>query len=268
MNTTPTYNEWLPSTPHTDPRAKISRYRTVRGVTVARISGASYRNAVLSGVFELTNQSGDDPVRKLPGGKSKVEVICAWYGCKSNLHFDVSDPGSLVEVIKDYSGEVVDNISRDFLGKATNDAATPDALEDIESDAALRELTETERRAEIDARRGQGKYRKDLIEVWGGCAVTRCTHLGILRASHIKPWRDSSHAERLNRFNGLLLSPNLDAAFDRGLISFADDGTINISTLLSTESRLQLGIGEGLRLVYVYPENCPFLDYHRKKYGF
>lgn len=268
MKNAPVYNEWLPNTPHTDPAAKVSRHRTVSGVAAAKVLGASYRNATLSGIFELTNQTSADPVRDLPGGKRKIQVVCAWYGCKGDLHFDVSDTGSSVEIIRNYSGEVVDNISRDTAGTTTSEASGSNAYEDIECDFALKELSGTERRAEIDARLGQGKYRKDLIEVWGRCAVTRCSHLSLLRASHIKPWRESSHAERLNKFNGLLLSPNLDAAFDRGLISFADDGNILISSSLSAESRTQLGISENLRLMSVYPENCEFLHYHRKKNAF
>ena len=36
-----------------------------------------------------------------------------------------------------------------------------------------------------------------------------------LRASHIKPWRDATNAERLNGSNGLLLSPPIDHLFDQ-----------------------------------------------------
>ena len=45
-------------------------------------------------------------------------------------------------------------------------------------------------------------------------------------ASHIKPWRVCSNAERLDGNNGLLLSPHVDKLFDQGWISFADDGTV------------------------------------------
>jgi 5-methylcytosine-specific restriction protein A len=54
----------------------------------------------------------------------------------------------------------------------------------------------------------------------------------LLKASHIKPWRDSDNAERLDIYNGLLLIPNLDSAFDKGYISFDDGGKIIISDMI------------------------------------
>lgn len=63
-------------------------------------------------------------------------------------------------------------------------------------------LPETTREAVIQSRIGQGLFRTDLIEFWQGCSVTDCKHIELLRASHIKPWRDSSNAERLDTYNG------------------------------------------------------------------
>ena len=145
-----------------------------------------------------------------------------------------------------------------------------DAEADIESQRAHLEQTEpTTREALIQARRGQGMFREQLIFVWAGkCAVTKCTAQPLLRASHIKPWRDSTDAERLNRYNGLMLSPNLDAAFDRGLISFSDQGAVMISTQLSDADAKSIGILPGLRLVCVFEENKPFLALHRQLHGF
>ena len=142
------------------------------------------------------------------------------------------------------------------------------AEEDIaRASEKLAEVDETTRTTLIEARRGQGKYRNDLIAVWGKCAVTRCAHIELLRASHIKPWRDASNLERLDKFNGLLLSPNLDAAFDRGLISFADNCSIVISPALSKETQASLGISPELKLVSVYEENRHYLALHRKRHG-
>jgi hypothetical protein len=42
-----------------------------------------------------------------------------------------------------------------------------------------------------------------------------------LKASHIKPWRDATDAERLDGSNGLLLSPHIDHLFDEGYITFS-----------------------------------------------
>lgn len=155
------------------------------------------------------------------------------------------------------------------LGQTPVDPPHLTAEEDIaNAEGQLASIEETTRTALIEARRGQGKYRRNLIEVWGRCSVTQCAHVALLRASHIKPWRESSSAERLDKFNGLLLVPNLDAAFDQGSISFTDGGEILISPSLSDETRSHLGIKRDLRLVSVYQENGPFLAFHRKLHGF
>jgi putative restriction endonuclease len=55
----------------------------------------------------------------------------------------------------------------------------------------------------------------------------------LLRASHIVPWAECDDAQRLDVHNGLLLAALWDAAFDTGLVSFADDGTVLASPRLS-----------------------------------
>jgi|HubBroStandDraft_2_1064218.scaffolds.fasta_scaffold90872_2 putative restriction endonuclease len=81
------------------------------------------------------------------------------------------------------------------------------------------ESPEVERDAVIKARRGQGKFRIDVIALWGGCAVTGCSLAKVLVASHIVPWAEcSTDKEKLDPFNGLLLTPNLDKLVDRCLL--------------------------------------------------
>jgi len=59
-----------------------------------------------------------------------------------------------------------------------------------------------------------------------------------LRASQIVPWAEcASDAERLDVHNGLLLSALWDAAFDKGLVSSADDGSPIASLQLSAEAK-------------------------------
>ncbi len=126
-------------------------------------------------------------------------------------------------------------------------------------------LSKTERETIVQSRIGQGKFRDDLINYWKGCAVTDCKVLALLRAFHIKPWRDCNNRERLDRFNGLLLTPNLDSAFDNGIISFDDEGTILINRRLSNEARIKLGINEKMSMRKVEKQHIKYLDYHRKK---
>ena len=85
--------------------------------------------------------------------------------------------------------------------------------------------------AEKLVRLNQCKFRKELIQYWGGCSVTGFTDEKLLIASHIKPWRNATDKEQLNPFNGLLLIPQLDYLFDKGYISFSDSGKIILSDL-------------------------------------
>jgi hypothetical protein len=44
-------------------------------------------------------------------------------------------------------------------------------------------------------------------------------------------------------FNGFLLSANLDALFDQGLLTFADDGAAILSARLTPAQSALLGLG-------------------------
>ncbi len=146
---------------------------------------------------------------------------------------------------------------------APGSALEPDTNESSGLDLKEFGLTDTEREALIKARIGQGGYREALLAYWGGCAITDCTVPVLLRASHIKPWRDASARERLDPYNGLLLTPNLDLAFDQGLISFNDHGHILISEALDPESAQALNITPDLRLRQIDPRHRGYLAWHR-----
>jgi putative restriction endonuclease len=100
---------------------------------------------------------------------------------------------------------------------------------------------ETTRKGLVDARLGQGAFRKDLDERWdNACAVTRCSIRDLLRASHIKPWKISSHQERLDPHNGILLLANIDILFEKGFLSFDNRGRMLVSERLSGPDRRPL----------------------------
>jgi hypothetical protein len=126
-------------------------------------------------------------------------------------------------------------------------------------------LQETTRETIVQSRIGQGQFRLSLIAYWQGCSVTGCSQVEILKASHIKPWRDSTNNERLNIYNGLLLLPNLDACFDIGFISFSDEGKILVSSQLGDTTLAQLGIKREMELLKIEQEHKEFLGYHRQK---
>lgn len=137
-------------------------------------------------------------------------------------------------------------------------------IEVFEQSPLGQQIGTTEREAIIRARVGQGVYRQALLEHWQGCAVSGFALASMLRASHIKPWRDATHLERLDPFNGLLLTPNLDQAFDLGLISFTEKGDIVIAQTLITDLQLELGINARCRLRSLHDRHLNYLAWHRE----
>ena len=136
-----------------------------------------------------------------------------------------------------------------------------------DADSLNKKLPKTQREAVIQARRGQGKFRNELLEYWGSaCSVTKMSKPDLLRASHIKPWVDSDNSERLDKFNGLLLTPNLDAMFDKGLVTFQDNGTIKIARKILNGDLKKLGISSSMsiRKNKIKAEHKTFLAYHRE----
>jgi putative restriction endonuclease len=127
------------------------------------------------------------------------------------------------------------------------------------------EIPETERQSLIVARPGQGLFKERVMRIERLCRVTRVERPEHLRASHCKPWRDSSNEERLNGENGLLLTPSIDHLFDRGFISFEDAGRLIVSPVAHRESLRRMGIEiEQPVNVGAFSEGQrAFLDYHR-----
>jgi hypothetical protein len=111
---------------------------------------------------------------------------------------------------------------------------------------------------------GKPKSLPGLFAKWKRCGLTGCAIRPILRASHIKPWRHSTNEERLDVFNGLLLSPNMDALFDLGLITFFDNGHVLRGPEISAEDLFALGCKPDLTVKFT-KRHAPFLEYHRDK---
>lgn len=124
--------------------------------------------------------------------------------------------------------------------------------------------TEVERL--VRQRVGQDVFREALLDYWeGACAVTGLALPEVLRASHAKPWAEcASDEERLDVFNGFILVADLDALFDRGLISFDTNGAVLIAERVATDHRAALHLDERLHLRWVAPEHQHFLDWHRE----
>jgi hypothetical protein len=133
--------------------------------------------------------------------------------------------------------------------------------------AGLPRSTEAERM--VVQRIGQDVFRDALMDYWGGrCPLTGIAEPALLRASHIVPWSECNDEQRLDVHNGLLLSALWDAAFDKGLISFADDGSVLTSQSLGTAARAALGLDTVSPLRGLRDQHRANLALHRARSGF
>ncbi|MEM1110698.1 MAG: HNH endonuclease signature motif containing protein [Pseudomonadota bacterium] len=103
-------------------------------------------------------------------------------------------------------------------------------------------LSSTEVDVLVSARRGQGRFRERLFELEKKCRVTGVAELRHLVASHTKPWLNCSNEERLDPENGFMLTPSVDHLFDKGFISFSDDGELLLSPVASLDSLTRMAI--------------------------
>jgi putative restriction endonuclease len=183
----------------------------------------------------------------------------------------------------------------DFLGVETQrfELLGQEEISDYEVEAAVAAdvaplmeaagLTEkvTERLLVGAARVGQHVFAGSVVSNCGGqcvmCGLAPGPTLerrGLIRASHIKPWRDSNNKERLDTANGLALCPDHDVGFDRGLLLVTDDLRVEATPLLAArileEPRIRESFGQPpIRTKLLLPENAVapgvgYLRWHRE----
>ncbi|MDP1780018.1 MAG: HNH endonuclease, partial [Anaerolineales bacterium] len=159
-----------------------------------------------------------------------------------------------------------ENVPSEFVFRIEMLSSEVDAFKEVREHAGeYKTLDKTEQEQIVVSRLGQGNFRRNVIRLWGSCSVTGLQSVTLLRASHIKPWKDSNNQERLNPFNGLLLIPDYDFLFDRGYISFKSNGSVLVSQRLSPFARKVFDVDDDLQLRNVFPENKDYLDFHRSE---
>lgn len=193
-----------------------------------------------------------DPV-KLTGRRNLVVMYASYQEIARN---------TALQILNSIPGEQNDVTALDTL-KARCMCSESDLQTDLE-EIKRSGLKETTREALIQARIGQGAFRRDVDQLWGGsCAVTGCGVREALRASHVKPWRAANNKERLDPQNGLLLVADLDALFDTGLISFDDDGHVLVSKDLPRNEWQKLRLPSQLRTAPGEAQRR-YLKFHRE----
>ena len=124
---------------------------------------------------------------------------------------------------------------------------------------------EEEKKQEIrKARDGQGKYREKLLEQCRFCPVTMISDERLLIASHIKPWAASTDFEKVDPYNGYMLSPLIDKLFDRGFITFTEKRRIVLSDFVSpyTWKQIKLTNGAFIKALPMDEKRIQYLQFH------
>lgn len=171
---------------------------------------------------------------------------------------------SLGKVNQGYLYSLTDNAGKFLIDniELKNNIVIEESFIDNIKDSIVNETTKEQI---VQSRIGQGEFRKKIINKWNGkCSVTNCNLNEILIASHIKPWKYSNNFERLDENNGLLLSPTYDKLFDKGFISFEDNGRLIISSSLDemTIKYLKIDLSDNI-LVNLNQEQKKYLAFHR-----
>lgn len=143
------------------------------------------------------------------------------------------------------------------------DAPGKDVLADIDAIQRDASIPETQRIQLSKARIGQGLFRKRVMQIEPRCRVTGVEDPRLLIASHIKPWKDANNFERISGYNGIMLSPHVDALFDEKLVTFEDDGQMVVHRSLSRDVLDRWAIDPDKRVERFTPEQAPFLKSHR-----
>jgi HNH endonuclease len=159
-------------------------------------------------------------------------------------------PSDFAEVLAGLIGAEVASLMITADKADMTNAVIPGAADDLDAwehrlegqIEADQSVPETEKQTLIRARRGQGLFKERVALIESRCRITLVDNPAHLIASHCRPWRDCTNQERLDRENGLLLTPSIDHLFDRGFIGFEDSGTLIISPVAHRPSLARMGI--------------------------
>jgi len=186
--------------------------------------------------------------------------------------------------VPDYLGTAQDArlLGQDELGSKEIGIALDEHRDDPEV-SRLRPVlgaAATERLVEQRVRLGQHRFAAAVLTAFdrhcGFCGFTPSGlgAVGLIVASHIKPWADCNDRERLDPRNGIAACPTHDKAFDAGLLTV--NGGLRIHRAPRLEVRLADRVTESFfgagtireRLLLGTSGEAPatrYLDYHRKE---
>lgn len=170
----------------------------------------------------------------------------------------------LAEISSDMAEYLLGQLSIDPQTLISSDSSSNEA--DDKAERALKGRTDigpTFRQQLVKARRGQGIFKSNVLLNEKRCRVTGVADPAFLIASHIKPWRLSSDEEKLDGCNGLVLAPHIDWMFDKGWISFSNDGALLTSPKLPGSIANSWGLNQAIAPEPFLAEQSAYLAFHR-----
>lgn len=126
---------------------------------------------------------------------------------------------------------------------------------------------DTKEKTEIsNARYGQGKYREQLLEQCRFCPFTMISDERLLIASYIKPWAAANEKEKIDPYNGYMLSPLYDTLFDKGFITFTENRHVILSEFISPYTWKQIGLKNNsfIKALPMDDRRAEYLKFHHQ----
>lgn len=176
------------------------------------------------------------------------------------------------EIRDKYLGKSLENICKkgqySFKYLPVHDKNNDEIIEEtqkIEEKINSLNLDGASQKAIVNVRVNQGRFRDLLLKRYNKCCLSLCgvKDHALLIASHIKPWTESESKEKLHVDNGFLMCPNHDRLFDKGYITFDDDGKIIISDKLKENDRVYLNVDSRMH-IELTDGNKKYLKFHRE----
>ena len=166
--------------------------------------------------------------------------------------------------LKDINGDTQESAPKEWINFIENgpDNVTPLDIKHKETiDNAYNVTLPSEKQYLSKARTTQGKFRENLLKVSPICKVCGMNIPELLVASHIKPWKDCNDTERIDFYNGFLLCPSHDAAFDGGYITFDNEGNIVSSHLLDNKNKELLRLNDNIK-IKLELKHLEYMEWH------
>ena len=134
-------------------------------------------NDYISGEFLFwEGERGHGNDRRIVSARTTGEAIHVFF---RQIHHSPFEYKGLVELV---SWVLLEDKPSTFVFKLFHDQSAEDDIASHGDELVV--LPETERDSIVKARIGQGVFRKQLLEMWDGCAVTGVKLPEVLRASH------------------------------------------------------------------------------------